>query len=64
MPRPIKHLNTLEARSGAAIKYGTASPEFPPAPTVPQVAIDEGKSGPRFLRPSAMQAPQDMKMQQ
>lgn len=35
LPRPLKHLNTQAARSGAAIKYGTASTEFPPAPTVP-----------------------------
>ncbi len=46
------------------MKYGTASPDFPPAPTVPCVSYDEGKAGPRFMRPTTMSAPQDQKMQE
>lgn len=64
MPRPLKFFNTHAARAGQAIKYGTANKDaFPPPPTVPQVAIDEGKSGPKFMRPTAMQAPQSQQMQ-
>ena len=35
LPRPLKHLNAHAARAGHAERYGTASTEFPPAPTVP-----------------------------
>jgi hypothetical protein len=45
-------------RAGTVQKYGTASNEFPPAPGgVPFVSFDEGKTSPRFFRPTVMNAP-------
>lgn len=43
--------------------YGTNSLEFPPAPSIPQVAYDEGKAAPRFFRPTTIAAPSTQAMQ-
>ncbi len=63
MPRPLKYTNAQKVREGIAEKYLTRSFEIPPSPCIPSIAIDEGNTIPKYMRPTVINAPQDQSMQ-
>lgn len=59
MPRPIKAVNSHAVRNGIPERYHTKSNEVPPSSGLPFITIDEGNAGPKYMRSTTMQAPQD-----
>lgn len=57
MPRPLKLLNSYGVRNCIPEKFHTLSTDFPPSAGVPYIQIDEGQSGPKFMRSTVIQAP-------
>ena len=59
MPRPLKLLNQYNYRAGIPDRYQTKSGDVPPSSGIPVVTIDEGQVGPKYMRATAVQAPQE-----
>jgi len=59
MPRPVNALNTYNVRAGIPERYQSKSVEGPPSAGIPFITIDEGQCGPRFVRATTLNAPQD-----
>lgn len=59
MPRPIKLLNQYNYRAGIPDRYQTKSTEVPPSAAIPLLTIDEGQVGPKYMRATTIQAPQE-----
>ncbi len=57
MPRPLKYINTSNARNGIPEKYQTRTNECPPSQGIPYISIDEGQSAPKYIRCTVTNAP-------
>lgn len=57
MPRPLRYINTYNVRACVAEKYLTKSTEVPSSQAIPLVIVDEGQTGPKFMRSTVYNAP-------
>lgn len=59
MPRPLRLFNSVNSRQCIPDKFMSRGTDIPPSASVPFIQVDEGNSGPRFMRGTVIQAPME-----